>query len=293
MMGFSHATTGVLVGVAVAAPLAAAAGTPPTPMGLLAWALLGAGSALVPDLDHPSSTATRSQGFVTGLLSRGMRALSLAVYRRTRTPADRSDGEHRHLGHTPVFAAAVGAVIGLLCHLSWWGPSSPHGSLAFLGLRALRKVAWRGLRTALGSWPGAALGALCVAALLPDRVGQPPARVDRRRRRRPRHDRPLPRRRAHLLGSSPRLAVHRQRPPLGHARRAPVDAVSYRNLAGMGGGGRVPHRIARRRLRARRLTVLRPAAAHVRTVPAGGAPGQPAKAASAAWRGQRRAAAAR
>ena len=165
MMGFSHATTGVLVGVAVAAPLAAAAGTPPTPMGLLAWALLGAGSALVPDLDHPSSTATRSQGLVTGLLSRGMRALSLAVYRRTRTPADRSDGEHRHLGHTPVFAAAVGAVIGLLCHLSWWATLVTAWFLAFLGLRALRKVAWRGLRTALGSWPGAALGALCVAAL--------------------------------------------------------------------------------------------------------------------------------
>src|SRR5690606_13661617 len=165
MMGFSHATTGALVRAAVAAPLAAATGTPPSPVGLLVWALLGAGAALVPDLDHPSSTVTRSQGFVTGLLSRGMRALSLAVYERTRAPADRSDGEHRHLGHTPAFAVAVGTAVGLLCHLSWWASAAAVWFLSFVGLRALRRATWGWLRATLGSWTGAALGALGVTAL--------------------------------------------------------------------------------------------------------------------------------
>ncbi|KUP98186.1 metal-dependent hydrolase [Thermobifida cellulosilytica] len=165
MMGFSHATTGVLVGVAVVAPVAAAAGAPATPAGLLAWALLGAGAALVPDLDHPSSTATRSQGFVTGLLSRGIRALSVAVYEFTRTPADDSGGEHRHLGHTPAFAAVVGAAVGLLCHLSWWASAVTAWFLAFIGLRALRRITRGWLRATLGSWAGAALGAFGVAAL--------------------------------------------------------------------------------------------------------------------------------
>lgn len=165
MMGFSHAATGVLAGVAVAAPLSAAADGGPTVAGLLVWALLGAGTALVPDLDHPSSTATRSQGAATGLLSRGMRALSLAVYERTRTPADNSDGEHRHLGHTPAFAVAVGAAAGLACHLSWWACAVTVWFLSFIGLRALRRATWGWLRAALGSWTGAALGALGVTAL--------------------------------------------------------------------------------------------------------------------------------
>ncbi|WP_341721505.1 metal-dependent hydrolase [Thermobifida halotolerans] len=166
MMGFSHAATGALAGVAVAAPLTAATGVPPTPVSLLAWAALGAGAALVPDLDHPSSTVTRSQGPVTDLLSRGVRALSLAVYRRTRTPADNSGGEHRHLVHTPAFAIAVGAAAALACHLSWWASAVTVWFLSFLALRALvRRMTWGWVRTTLGSWAGAAVAAFGATAL--------------------------------------------------------------------------------------------------------------------------------
>ncbi|CAM3864565.1 metal-dependent hydrolase [Nocardiopsis rhodophaea] len=86
----------------VAPTLQAVSGLPP---GVLA------GAALLPDLDYPTSTATRSAGPVTAVLCRVVRAASSTVWRATRTPADDggySDGTgvHRHLTHT-LPAAAV------------------------------------------------------------------------------------------------------------------------------------------------------------------------------------------
>nr|WP_133740190.1 metal-dependent hydrolase [Actinorugispora endophytica] len=178
-MGFSHAATGVLAGIAVTAPLHVAVGGPQGPVGLAAWAVLGAGAALVPDLDHPSSTVTRSQGFVTGLLSRGARSLSLAVYDFTRTPADDSGGGHRHLLHTPAFAVAVGALTGLACQLSWWATTATVWFLSFLALRGLvRRLVRGGARRLLASWAGSAVAAAAATALfLSSWAGQPPGWV--------------------------------------------------------------------------------------------------------------------
>src|SRR5262245_59154246 len=103
MMGRTHALTGVLAGLLVGR----AAGLDTLPE-LAPFAVTTAGYALVPDLDHPSSSATRILGPITGLLSRALRGASAWVYARTKGPADEPHGTHRHLTHTFVFALLLG-----------------------------------------------------------------------------------------------------------------------------------------------------------------------------------------
>nr|WP_184080045.1 metal-dependent hydrolase [Nocardiopsis mwathae] len=167
-MGGSHAATGALAGVAATGLLAPLFGVPAGPVELTAAAGIGAGAALLPDLDHPNSTATRSQGPATGLVSRGARALSAAVYRRTRTRGDRvSDGEHRYLLHTPLFALAVGAAVGVVCSLWWQALAVVLWLTLSLALRGLGQCLPRGRnRRELGSWPTVSLLAGVATALL-------------------------------------------------------------------------------------------------------------------------------
>ncbi|WP_017625476.1 metal-dependent hydrolase [Nocardiopsis chromatogenes] len=182
-MAPSHAATGALAGVAAAAAAAAAFGWPAGVADLAAAAGIGAGAALLPDLDHPRSTASRSLGPVTGLLSRAARSASAAVYRSTRTPRDApGDGRHRYLLHTPVFAIAAGAVAGAASTL--WLPALAAVvwfalALALRGLgRALPKGPTRrgltagptaflfaGLATVLLVWGGVSTGPHVGAAL--------------------------------------------------------------------------------------------------------------------------------
>src|SRR5690606_41513753 len=85
LMAPSHAATGLLAGVlatAAVAPFMAVG-----PMELAAGAAIGAGAALLPDIDHPNSTATGSQGPLTRLLSAGARQFSAWVYHATLTRA--------------------------------------------------------------------------------------------------------------------------------------------------------------------------------------------------------------
>ncbi len=71
-------------------------------------AVMCSGAALLPDLDHPQSTVSRTFGPVTQGLSNGVNALSGFVYRTTRTKRDpKRDGGHRGLTHTLVFALVV------------------------------------------------------------------------------------------------------------------------------------------------------------------------------------------
>ena len=129
-MGRSHALSGALVGVGV---VAAVPGEP-WPVSLLVVAVTG-GSALLPDLDHPSSTVARSLGPVTRWMARLLAWLSLVVYHATRAEGDsatRGSG-HRLATHTvpgcllagglvfalgvasPIaLAVAVGLLVGLL-----------------------------------------------------------------------------------------------------------------------------------------------------------------------------------
>ncbi|WP_342769736.1 metal-dependent hydrolase [Prauserella muralis] len=123
-MGRTHALTGALAGLLVGRliGLDTQAAQQPGP----SWAALGpfaavtAGYALLPDLDHPSSSGTRLLGPLTGWLSRGLRAASRWVYERTKGPADEPGGQHRHLTHTLVFAAALGGLCAATT--TAWGP---------------------------------------------------------------------------------------------------------------------------------------------------------------------------
>ncbi|MEU3018703.1 MULTISPECIES: metal-dependent hydrolase [unclassified Nocardiopsis] len=108
MMGSSHAATGVLAGAAVGALAGAQVSD------VLVCAAVGAGAALLPDLDEPGSSVGRSLGLVSEKVSEGLRALSRRVYAATGTRYELEagkDGGHRHLTHT-VPAVLVFGLLG-------------------------------------------------------------------------------------------------------------------------------------------------------------------------------------
>lgn len=111
MMGRSHALTGCLAGLA-AAPLLVH-----TPGEVVGFAVAAGGYALLPDLDHPGSTASRIAGPFTEAICWLLRHASAFAYRHTKGPRDeRSKGTHRHLSHTLAFALALG---GLVVAATW------------------------------------------------------------------------------------------------------------------------------------------------------------------------------
>jgi membrane-bound metal-dependent hydrolase YbcI (DUF457 family) len=70
--------------------------------------------ALVPDIDCPGSTITRDLPLIGKPISWFICRLSHAVYVMTRTPRDKnSEGTHRHLSHTVVFALIMGIGFGV------------------------------------------------------------------------------------------------------------------------------------------------------------------------------------
>lgn len=153
MMARSHALSGALVG------LAAYALTIPEKPDLALCALtatLCAGYALLPDLDHTESTATRIGGLGSRAVSWWLRRVSLLAWHLTATRADRAatrhdPGGHRFLLHTPAFALALGLAVALATEFGGAGVSLlVYGSGIALADRALR------LRARL-RFPGAAL----------------------------------------------------------------------------------------------------------------------------------------
>jgi hypothetical protein len=146
-MGRSHATSGVLVGL-----LAGEAIGLRTFSELLPFAVTVAGYALLPDLDHPGSTATRLLGPLTRTVSWLLRRSSAAIYTVTKGPRDEhSTGTHRHLSHTALFALALG---GLAAAVTTW--AGPWGVAAVLTLGVLLAIAQVGTFALLGAGIGAA-----------------------------------------------------------------------------------------------------------------------------------------
>lgn len=136
MLGVSHAATGLLAGVAVGALLGA------HPVDVVSCAAVGAGAALLPDLDEPGSTVGRSLGFASRGVSRALRAASRRVYRATATPYDlrgRGDGGHRHLTHTIPAVVCFGAVAAGVSALGALGAGVVVFSMAALGLGCVLK----------------------------------------------------------------------------------------------------------------------------------------------------------
>jgi membrane-bound metal-dependent hydrolase YbcI (DUF457 family) len=127
MMAKAHTLCGLIAGCGVAAVVPAA----PLPVRLLAAAVTG-GAALLPDLDHPSSTVARSLGILTRLLARALDAASLAIYHATRTggdPADRKSG-HRLVTHTVPGCILFASLTAASCLLH---PASSAVALGMLG----------------------------------------------------------------------------------------------------------------------------------------------------------------
>lgn len=113
--GFAFVTGLLLPGFLV--PDAWTANPPLLVLGL--FVLILGGAALMPDLDHVSSTVARTLGPITGVLSHGLNRLSLTIYHATRLPGDppeRRDG-HRLITHTWPGSAGFG-VIALTCQLA-------------------------------------------------------------------------------------------------------------------------------------------------------------------------------
>lgn len=113
MMGKSHAATGAFAGAATTAAYAQLTGTDPTPALMVAGIATGAGAALLPDLDHPNSTATHSLGPLTRLLCLILRPISRLTYKTTGTKYDDGEGSHRALTHTALFALLIGALVAV------------------------------------------------------------------------------------------------------------------------------------------------------------------------------------
>ncbi|GGP59117.1 metal-dependent hydrolase [Saccharothrix coeruleofusca] len=124
--GPTHAMSGLLAWAAVTAladnhPIGQL-----TPQSWAVGAVLATGAALLPDLDHPSSTIARAFGPVSQGVSGAVSTISSAVYRATRTRRDsKREGGHRALTHTLVFAlsAALGTTAVVQQSQKWALPA--------------------------------------------------------------------------------------------------------------------------------------------------------------------------
>ncbi|MCW0216670.1 MAG: metal-dependent hydrolase [Pseudonocardia sp.] len=127
MLGVSHATSGAALGLAVAGFVPTLIGMTPSAGSVLTFAGVAAGAALLPDLDHPSSTATRRFSWASWLASKAIRPLSALVFDLTRGRRDTGKGTHRGLTHTAVGALFLGLAINLAS--AQWGTPVMLGTL--------------------------------------------------------------------------------------------------------------------------------------------------------------------
>lgn len=111
MLGVSHALSGAALGLAVAGFAAGWSGAPVDTGGVLTFAAVCAGAALLPDLDHPSSVATTRFSWASVVASRVVRPLSALAYRLTGSRRDTGRGTHRGLTHTGLFAVGTGLAL--------------------------------------------------------------------------------------------------------------------------------------------------------------------------------------
>ncbi|MFJ9527094.1 metal-dependent hydrolase [Streptomyces sp. SID5594] len=109
MMGPAHSLSGAAAWLGVGAAAAATGHTMPWPV-LVVGALISAGAALAPDLDHKAATISRAFGPISKALCEITDKISYAVYKATKSKADpRRTGGHRTLTHTWFFAVLMGA----------------------------------------------------------------------------------------------------------------------------------------------------------------------------------------
>jgi len=150
MRAGGHACTGALAGALSSHAVASATGAGLGPAATAVGALLGAGAALLPDLDADGATAYRSGGRITAALGELFQFLARTAFARTRLPHDpRGDGEHRGLVHTPVFALVVGLLVGLGALATPWVTTVVLVVVLAPGISALSRSGPRWVRTRL------------------------------------------------------------------------------------------------------------------------------------------------
>ncbi|MDJ0342981.1 metal-dependent hydrolase [Streptomyces sp. H10-C2] len=109
MMGPAHSLSGAAAWLGVGAGAAALDHAMPWPT-LVVGALICAGAALAPDLDHKAATISRAFGPISRALCEIIDKLSHATYTATRMKGDpRRNGGHRTLTHTWLWAALLGS----------------------------------------------------------------------------------------------------------------------------------------------------------------------------------------
>ncbi|MQY11809.1 hypothetical protein SRB5_19280 [Streptomyces sp. RB5] len=144
MMGPAHSLSGAAAWLGVGAAAEAAGHGMPWPV-LAVGALICAGAALAPDLDHKSATISRAFGPVSGWLCEIIDKLSYAAYKNTRKPGDpRRSGGHRTLTHTWIWAVLVGGGFSALAVLG--GRWAVVGILFVHMVLAIEGLLWRAAR---------------------------------------------------------------------------------------------------------------------------------------------------
>lgn len=137
VMGPTHAMSGAAVWLGTAGLFAASAGHALTPTQTFVGAGVCAGSALLPDIDAPTSTVARSMGPITIGLAHLVSGLSLGFYHLTATNRDKpSNDGHRKLTHTLLAAITSGA--GVTALTTAFGRWAVLGVLFFMLSLALR-----------------------------------------------------------------------------------------------------------------------------------------------------------
>lgn len=110
-MGSSHALSGAAGWLAGCAVLGSV-GVHPSVTAVLVGAAVAAGSALLPDCDHPSSCVAHTFGPVSRWLCRRIAHSCAALHARTRTPLDVRDLDgHRTLTHTILWCLITGVIV--------------------------------------------------------------------------------------------------------------------------------------------------------------------------------------
>lgn len=133
VMGPTHAMSGATAGLLLATSVPGVAG----PAATLTFAGVCAGAALLPDIDSPHTTVSRSFGPLTWGISKVVNALSVAYFDATRNRKDSPrEGGHRTLTHTALFAAAAG--LGTAAVTGWGGKWAVLAVLFFMLGLALR-----------------------------------------------------------------------------------------------------------------------------------------------------------
>ncbi|RLU89111.1 hypothetical protein CTZ27_21920 [Streptomyces griseocarneus] len=145
MMGPAHSLSGAAAWLGVGAAFAAAGHPMPWPV-LVVGALICAGAALAPDLDHKSATISRAFGPISRILCEIIDKLSHAVYKATRGRGDpRRNGGHRTLTHTAVWAVLIG--VGTSALATTGGRWAVLGILFVHLVLAVEGLLWRVART--------------------------------------------------------------------------------------------------------------------------------------------------